>query len=203
VCCSPVVAVHPDTNKRKTVCLESTDVLQVKIGKHRGAAYISSRTMHKAAHNKTVKEAMELQVAGRGGNKRKHALADIKADIANKRLFVRKGLPTPQSTPTAQYGEDSNNSSTNSTNSTDCHYDTPWEVAQDRRGPRPGDETRLDALLGRFAGPGPLLVLCCFRLILNDFLTCCSAWVGVRRMEVVMAWLWGQWGLDRTGGSAA
>jgi hypothetical protein len=38
---------------------------------------------------------MELQVAGRGGNKRKYALADIKADIASKRLFlfVRKGLP--------------------------------------------------------------------------------------------------------------
>jgi hypothetical protein len=49
--------------------------------------------------------------------------------------------------------------------------DTPWEVAQDRRGPRPGDETRLDALLGRFAGPGPLLVLCCIRLVLNDFST--------------------------------
>jgi hypothetical protein len=36
---------------------------------------------------------MELQLAGRGGNKRKYALADIKAGIANKRLFVRKGLP--------------------------------------------------------------------------------------------------------------
>jgi hypothetical protein len=87
----------PDTNKRKAVCLESTDVLQVKIGRHKGAAYISSRT--KTAHNKrlnkTGKEAMELQVAGRRGNKRKHALADIKADIANKRLFVRKGLPPP------------------------------------------------------------------------------------------------------------
>jgi hypothetical protein len=55
------------------------------------AIYISSRT--KAAHNKTVKGAMELQAAGRGGSKRKYALADIKADIANKRLFVRKGLP--------------------------------------------------------------------------------------------------------------
>jgi hypothetical protein len=79
--------------KRKAVCLEPTDVLQVKIGRHRGAAHISSRT--KAAHNKTAEEAMELQVAGRGGNKRKYALADIKDDIANKRLFVRKGLPTP------------------------------------------------------------------------------------------------------------
>jgi hypothetical protein len=26
----------------------------------------------------------------------------------------------------------------------------------------------LDALLGRFAAPGPLLVLCCIRLVLND-----------------------------------
>jgi hypothetical protein len=48
---------------------------------------------------------------------------------------------------------------------------TPWEVAQDRGGPRPGDGTRLDALLGRFAGPGPLLVLCCIRLVLNGFST--------------------------------
>jgi hypothetical protein len=31
---------------------------------------------------KPVKEAMELQVASRGGNKRKYALADINADIA-------------------------------------------------------------------------------------------------------------------------
>ena len=44
----------PDTNKRKTACLELTDALQVKIGRHRGAAHISSRT--KAAHNKTVME---------------------------------------------------------------------------------------------------------------------------------------------------
>jgi hypothetical protein len=44
-------------------------------------------------HNKTVKEAMELQVAGGGGSKRKYALADIKADIASKRLFVRKPPP--------------------------------------------------------------------------------------------------------------
>jgi hypothetical protein len=70
------------------------------------------------------------------------------------------------------HGEDSDNSSTNSTNSTDCHHGTPGEVARDRRGPGLGDETRLDALLGRFAGPGPLLVLCCIRiirLISNDF----------------------------------
>jgi hypothetical protein len=40
----------PDINKRKAVCLESTDVLQVKIGRHRGQrGSISSRT--KAAHN--------------------------------------------------------------------------------------------------------------------------------------------------------
>ena len=31
----------PDTNKRKAVCLEPTDVLQVKIGRHKGAAYIT------------------------------------------------------------------------------------------------------------------------------------------------------------------
>jgi hypothetical protein len=87
----------PDTNKRKTACLELTDVLQVKIGRHNGAAHISSRI--KAAHNKTVKEAMELHVASRGGNKRKYALTDIKADIANKRLFVRKGLPPTGGSP--------------------------------------------------------------------------------------------------------
>jgi hypothetical protein len=97
----------PDTNKRKTACLELTDVLQVKVGGHRGAAHISSRT--KAAHNKTVKEAMELHVATRGGNKRKYALADINADVANKRLFVRKGLPptggSPPSHPSHQGGD--------------------------------------------------------------------------------------------------
>jgi hypothetical protein len=31
----------PDTNKRKAVCLEPTDVLQEKIGRHKGAAYIN------------------------------------------------------------------------------------------------------------------------------------------------------------------
>jgi hypothetical protein len=39
----------PDTNKGKAVNLESTDTLQARIGKHKGAAHISSRT--KAAHN--------------------------------------------------------------------------------------------------------------------------------------------------------
>jgi hypothetical protein len=34
----------PETNKRKAVCLEPTEVLQVKIGRHKGAAYLSSRT---------------------------------------------------------------------------------------------------------------------------------------------------------------
>jgi hypothetical protein len=84
--------------------------------------------------------------------------------------------PTPKWE--AQYGEDSkHNNSTNRTDSTDCHHGTPWllapwEVAQDRGGPRPGaDETRLDTpMLGRFAGPAPLrLVLCaCIRLVLNE-----------------------------------
>jgi hypothetical protein len=44
----------PGTNKRKAVCLGPTDGLQVKIGRHKGAAYISLRT--KAAHNKAVKK---------------------------------------------------------------------------------------------------------------------------------------------------
>jgi hypothetical protein len=54
----------PGITKRKAVSLEPTDILQAKIGRHKGAAYISPRT--KAAHNKAVREAMELQVAGRG-----------------------------------------------------------------------------------------------------------------------------------------
>ena len=37
---------------------------------------------------------MELHVASRGGNKRKYALADINADVANTRLFVRKVVKT-------------------------------------------------------------------------------------------------------------
>ena len=47
----------PDTNKRKAVCLEPTDVLQVKIGRHRGAAHISSRT-----------KAAQPQQAGKRGD---------------------------------------------------------------------------------------------------------------------------------------
>jgi hypothetical protein len=151
---------------------------------------------YKAAHNKAVNEAMELQVAGRGGSKRKYALADIKADIPSKRLFVRRGLPPPpwggcpQPSPPTREGitlltlalaptpmgskirrEDSDSSSTNSTDGTDLDHGAPWKVAQDRGGPRLGDEPRLDTLLGRFAGPDPLLVLCCIRLTLNDFST--------------------------------
>jgi hypothetical protein len=39
---------------------------------------------------------MELQIESRGGNTRKYALAEIKADIANKRLlFVRSKEPPP------------------------------------------------------------------------------------------------------------
>jgi hypothetical protein len=95
----------PDTNKRKAVCLEPTDVLQVKIGRHKGAAYIYLRELRRTTNGK---RAMELQVAGRGGNKRKYALADIKADIANKCLFVRKPPPplggAPRPSPPARAG---------------------------------------------------------------------------------------------------
>jgi hypothetical protein len=49
--------------------------------KRRLANTIRGRQRTKTAHNKTVREAMELRVAGRGGNKRKYALAGIKADI--------------------------------------------------------------------------------------------------------------------------
>jgi hypothetical protein len=47
----------------------------------------------------------------------------------------------------------------------------PWKVAQDRSGSRPGDASQLYAVLGRFAGLGPLLVLCCIRLVLKAFQT--------------------------------
>jgi hypothetical protein len=72
-------------------------ISQEEIGKHsrsKRSVHIAART--KAAHNKTVAEALELQIESREGNKRKYALAGIKADIANKRLFglfVRMGLP--------------------------------------------------------------------------------------------------------------
>jgi hypothetical protein len=168
---------------------------------HRSAPFLAVQAavvMTAAMAMRAVRAGRDKGIGGGGkegvltGNKRKCALADIKADIANKRLFVRKGLPPtggelpthkggdhplhPHPSPNTngkhnQYGEDSDNSSTNSTDSTDCHHDTPWEVDQDRGGPRPGNETRLDALLGRFAGPGPLLVLCCIRLVLNGFST--------------------------------
>jgi hypothetical protein len=36
---------------------------------------------------------MELQIDSSGGNKRKYALTEIKADIANKRLYVRRSPP--------------------------------------------------------------------------------------------------------------
>jgi hypothetical protein len=40
-------------------------------------------------------EAMELQIDSSGGNKRKYALTEIKADIANTRLYVRRSPPPP------------------------------------------------------------------------------------------------------------
>jgi hypothetical protein len=95
----------PGTNKRKAVCLESTDVLQVKIGGHKGGGiYIFENGEPHGGHNKPVKEAM----GAARGNKRKYALADIKADIANKRLFARKPPPplggAPQPSPPARAG---------------------------------------------------------------------------------------------------
>jgi hypothetical protein len=85
----------PDTNKRKQVDeLDSNDILQERMVRHsrfKKSVHIGART--KAPHNKTVTEAMELQLDSRGGNKRKYALTDIKADIANKRLYVRRNLP--------------------------------------------------------------------------------------------------------------
>jgi hypothetical protein len=36
---------------------------------------------------------MELQIDSSKGNKRKYALTEIKADIANKRLYARRSLP--------------------------------------------------------------------------------------------------------------
>jgi hypothetical protein len=76
-------------------CLELTDVLQVKIGRHRGAAHISSRTKART----TKRRGDGTAIASRGGNKRKYALADINADVANKRLFVRQGPPPTGGSP--------------------------------------------------------------------------------------------------------
>jgi hypothetical protein len=161
---------------------------------------------------------MELQVAGRGGSKRKYALADIKADIANKRLFVRTKAPPHwgelPSPPLPQGAREGITPLTPTLALTPMGSTTRQRQRQQQhqqhqqqqhrlplplplplpprhslgvgRGgsspsPRPqrpetGDrETKPDyilyALLGRFAGPGPLLVLCCIRLILNDFST--------------------------------
>jgi hypothetical protein len=44
-------------------------------------------------------EAMELQIDSSGGNKRKYALTEIKADIANKRLYVTGGGTSTQPNP--------------------------------------------------------------------------------------------------------
>jgi hypothetical protein len=80
----------PGTNKRiQPDELDPNGILQEGIGRHsrsKRPVHIAART--KAAHNKTVAEAMEIQIESRGGDKRKYALAEIKADIANKRLFV-------------------------------------------------------------------------------------------------------------------
>jgi hypothetical protein len=82
------------TNKRKQPDeLNPNDVLLERIDRHiraKRAVHIAART--RAANNKTVDEAMELQIDSSGGNKRKYALTEIKADIANKRPYVRRSL---------------------------------------------------------------------------------------------------------------
>jgi hypothetical protein len=75
--------------------LDPKDILQERIGGHsrsKRAAHIASRT--KAVQNKAVAEATELQIdSSSGGNKRKYALTEIKANLANKCLYVRRSLP--------------------------------------------------------------------------------------------------------------
>ena len=87
----------PGTNKRNQPDeLNPNGVLQEGFGRHsrsKRAVHIAART--RAAHNKTVAEAMELQIDSSGGNKRKYALTEIKADIANKRLSIRAKGPPP------------------------------------------------------------------------------------------------------------
>jgi hypothetical protein len=76
--------------------LHPNDVLLERTGKNsraKKAIHITART--KAASNKTVAEAMELQIGSSGGKKRKYTLTEIKADIASKRLYVRRSLPPP------------------------------------------------------------------------------------------------------------
>jgi hypothetical protein len=86
----------PGTNKRKQPDeLHPNGVFLERIGKHsraKRAVHIAARTKaaSQAANNKTVAEAMELQIDSIGDNKRKYALTEIKADIANKRLYVRR-----------------------------------------------------------------------------------------------------------------
>jgi hypothetical protein len=54
---------------------------RARIVRHsRSKRYVHIAARIKAAHNKTVAEAMELQIDS-PGNKRKYALAEIKADI--------------------------------------------------------------------------------------------------------------------------
>jgi hypothetical protein len=102
----------PGTNKRKQPDeLHPNDVLLERIGKHsraKKAVHIAART--KAANNKTVAEAMELQIGSSGGKKRKYTLTEIEADIANKRLYVRRSLPSPYGgrdlSPTLPHGRE-------------------------------------------------------------------------------------------------
>jgi hypothetical protein len=62
-----------------------TYCLQERIGRHsrsKRAVHIAART--RAGNNRTVAEAMELQIDSSGGkhkHKRKYALTEIKADI--------------------------------------------------------------------------------------------------------------------------
>jgi hypothetical protein len=63
--------------------LDPNDILQERIGRNsrsKRSVHIAART-NKAAHNTAVAEAMELHIDSRRGNKRKYALAEIKADI--------------------------------------------------------------------------------------------------------------------------
>jgi hypothetical protein len=93
----------PGTNKRKQPDeLDPDDVFSWTYYKRELADTADPKELYtlaartKAARNKMVAEAMELQIdSSSGGNKRKYALTGIKADITNKRLYVRRSLPPP------------------------------------------------------------------------------------------------------------
>jgi hypothetical protein len=159
----------PGSNKRKQPDkLTPNDVLQEGIGRHsrsKRAVHIAART--KAAHNKAVAEAMELQIDSSGGNKRKYALTEIKADIAKKRLYVRRSLPPigggtstqpsltggnhpphphPKPDPKGKHNMASRTTKTNKATTapptptqTPAHG-TTWDAVKNRRGPRAGEE---------------------------------------------------------------